>query len=100
METKRMNEIYENIAKQINDMIPTEWEKVWMYAEVLEDACEVYFYFSPIESKEVVYSHDIPEEYKCNYKLVNNKAIVPSDIELENNNRSRSAKLRIIERIK
>ena len=43
---------------------------------------------------------DIPEEYKCNYKLVNNKAIVPSEMELDNNNRSRSAKLRIIERIK
>lgn len=43
---------------------------------------------------------NIPDEYKCNYKLVNNKAIVPSDEELENNNRSRSAKLRIIERIK
>lgn len=43
---------------------------------------------------------DIPEEYKCNYKLVNNKAIIPSSEELDNNNRSRSAKLRIIERIK
>ena len=43
---------------------------------------------------------DIPEEYKCNYKLVNNKAIVPTNEELEFNNRSRSAKLRIIERIK
>jgi len=43
---------------------------------------------------------NIPEEYTCNYKLVNNKAIVPTDVELENNNRSRSAKLRIIERIK
>lgn len=43
---------------------------------------------------------NIPEEYKCNYKLVNNKAIVPSSEELDNNNRSRSAKLRIIERIK
>ena len=43
---------------------------------------------------------NIPEEYLSNYKLVNNKAIVPSNAELENNNRSRSAKLRIIERIR
>ena len=43
---------------------------------------------------------NIPEEYMSNYKLVNNKAIIPGDFELENNNRSRSAKLRIIERIK
>ena len=34
------------------------------------------------------------------YKLVNNKAIVPSEEELEVNPRARSAKLRVIERIK
>lgn len=43
---------------------------------------------------------NIPEEYLSNFKLVNNKAIIPSDMELDNNNRSRSAKLRIIERIR
>lgn len=42
----------------------------------------------------------IPEEYMSNYKLVNHKAIVPSNEELEDNNRSRSAKLRVIERIR
>lgn len=43
---------------------------------------------------------NIPEEYLSNFRLVNNKAIIPSDMELDNNNRSRSAKLRIIERIR
>lgn len=43
---------------------------------------------------------DIPKEYLPDYKLVNKNVIVPSDEELERNNRSRSAKLRIIERIK
>ena len=43
---------------------------------------------------------NIPEEYMSSYRLVNNKAIVPTDDELENNNRSRSAKLRVIERIR
>jgi len=40
----------------------------------------------------------IPLEYLPNYKLI--KTIEPSNEELEKNNRSRSAKLRIIERIK
>ena len=35
-----------------------------------------------------------------NYRLVNNKVIIPSDEEMEINPRSKSAKLRIIERIK
>ena len=43
---------------------------------------------------------NIPEEYLPDYVLVNNKAITPSDEELEENNRSRSSKLRVIKRIK
>ena len=43
---------------------------------------------------------NIPEEYLPDFELVNNKAITPSDEELENNNRSRSSKLRVIRRIK
>ncbi len=43
---------------------------------------------------------DIPEEYLPDFKLVNKDVIIPSQEELERNNRSRSAKLRIIERIK
>ena len=41
----------------------------------------------------------IPEEYQPKLKLINKKPILPSDKELEENSRSRSAKLRIVERI-
>ena len=43
---------------------------------------------------------NIPDEYLPDFKLVVNKAILPSEEELANNNRARSAKLRVIERIK
>ena len=43
---------------------------------------------------------NIPDNYLPDFKLVNKKAIIPSDEEIEFNNRSRSSKLRIIERIK
>jgi 16S rRNA (cytosine1402-N4)-methyltransferase len=42
---------------------------------------------------------NIPFEYKPTIKLVNKKPIVASSKELEENSRSKSAKLRIIERI-
>ena len=42
----------------------------------------------------------IPEEYLPNYKLINTKVITPCNKELTENNRSRSAKLRVIERVK
>ena len=43
---------------------------------------------------------NIDPKYLPDFKLVVNKAIIPSEEELESNNRSRSAKLRIIEKIK
>ena len=42
---------------------------------------------------------DIPDEYKPKIKLINKKPIFPSEEELKNNSRSKSAKLRIIERV-
>ena len=41
----------------------------------------------------------IPEEYQPKIKLINKKPIIPSTEEMNNNPRSKSAKLRIIERI-
>jgi 16S rRNA (cytosine1402-N4)-methyltransferase len=41
----------------------------------------------------------IPEEYKPILKLISRKPVVPSEEELENNNRARSAKLRIAEKL-
>ena len=43
---------------------------------------------------------NIPEEYLPNFMIINKKPIIPTNKELSENNRSRSAKLRIIERVK
>lgn len=43
---------------------------------------------------------NIPENYLPEIKLVNKKPIVPSEKEMKENSRSKSAKLRVIERIK
>lgn len=43
---------------------------------------------------------NIPDEYLPSYRLVVNKAIIPSEEELKKNPRARSSKLRVIERIK
>jgi 16S rRNA (cytosine1402-N4)-methyltransferase len=40
----------------------------------------------------------VPDEYQPSYKII--KTIEPSDLELDSNNRARSAKLRVIERTK
>lgn len=43
---------------------------------------------------------NIPKEYLPDFRLVENKAIIPSEEEIEKNPRARSSKLRVIERIK
>ena len=43
---------------------------------------------------------NVPDEYLPNYMIINKKPITPSEKELSENNRSRSSKLRIIERVK
>lgn len=50
--------------------------------------------------KEVKGLPNIPKEYLPDFKIVTKKPIIPSKEELEENNRSRSSKLRVIERIK
>lgn len=42
----------------------------------------------------------IPEEFQPDLKLITRKPLVPSEEELTENNRSRSAKLRIVEKVK
>lgn len=43
---------------------------------------------------------NIPNEYLPDFELVTSKAIVPTSQEIEQNNRSRSSKLRVLKRIK
>ncbi|MBR3211216.1 MAG: 16S rRNA (cytosine(1402)-N(4))-methyltransferase RsmH [Bacilli bacterium] len=43
---------------------------------------------------------NIPKEYLPDFKLITNKAIAPTEEELERNPRARSSKLRVMERIK
>ncbi|CZR01894.1 16S rRNA (cytosine(1402)-N(4))-methyltransferase RsmH [Trichococcus ilyis] len=42
----------------------------------------------------------LPSEYEADYKLISRKPILPDEVELSENSRSQSAKLRIIERVK
>ncbi len=75
MESSRMNEIYHDIASKVNDLIPVEWEKVFLYGEVLYDSERVFFYFVPKANHELVYSLDIWRKYnieRSTYKTYRN----------------------------
>ncbi|MFT3656776.1 putative antitoxin YezG [Bacillus sp. B01(2024)] len=64
-----LENIYLQIADVIRRMIPSEWCKVVLYAEILDDSREVYFFFQTPENDEYIYSHDIPEQFQVSKKI-------------------------------
>lgn len=66
----------------------------------LEDRIVKHIFKSNSEVPDIVKGlPDIPDEYKPKIKLINKKPIVASDKEINENSRSKSAKLRVIERV-
>ncbi len=43
METRKMQDLYQLIGEKLNDIIPGEWTKIYLYAEVLDDSTMVLF---------------------------------------------------------
>ncbi|MDN4184742.1 TIGR01741 family protein [Bacillus subtilis] len=63
METKKMQDLYQLISQKLNDIIPCEWTKIYLYAEVLDDSTMVLFHFRTPENNQIIYSQDLPSHY-------------------------------------
>ncbi|KMY19568.1 immunity protein YezG family protein [Bacillus pumilus] len=66
---EKIEENYKEIAEILNEMIPVEWDKVWMYAEIVDDSSEVNFYFCNPDSEELIYGHNIPGKYSVSNSI-------------------------------
>lgn len=64
-----MGQLYQQIGKHLNEIIPSEWTKIFLYAEILDDSSEVYFFFNTPQSEEYIYSHDIPKQFDVSKKI-------------------------------
>ncbi|MCC2529342.1 TIGR01741 family protein [Bacillus halotolerans] len=58
-----MQDLYQLISQKLNDIIPCEWTKIYLYAEVLDDSTMVLFHFRTPEHNQIIYSQDIPSHY-------------------------------------
>lgn len=93
-------EVFENAVKQALDLVKVGGRVCVITFHSLEDRIvkKIFKKFSEVD--EVVKGMpNIPDEYKPLIKIINNKPIVASSNEIEKNSRSKSAKLRVIERI-
>jgi uncharacterized protein (TIGR01741 family) len=59
METNVMEDIYGRIANILNEMIPEDWDRVYLYAQVSEGVQSFYFHYYPQGQNSTVYSPDI-----------------------------------------
>ncbi|QWF76481.1 TIGR01741 family protein [Bacillus subtilis] len=58
-----MQDLYQLISQKLNDIIPCEWTKIYLYAEVLDDSTMVLFHFRTPGNNQIIYSQDIPSHY-------------------------------------
>ena len=67
--TKKIKEMYEDIQRRIFYMIPEKWEKLYLYASVMDridghKTGELFFYYIPkgIFKKNPVNVYEIPQQ--------------------------------------
>ena len=74
-QTQKTKEIYEDIQRKIFYMIPEKWEKLYLYASVIDteegkEKGEMFFYYIPkgILKKNPVNVYQIPAKFNLNEK--------------------------------
>ena len=66
---EKLNEMYQQIASKINEMIPVEWERVYTMAYMNEESEEVFFNYTTPGSEELHYYTAIPKEHSVSKKI-------------------------------
>lgn len=56
MVTKEMEQIYQEVADLLMEMIPEKWREIFLYAEMSEGMQTIFFYYYPDRKTESVYS--------------------------------------------
>jgi len=99
IEVNKELEVFEDSVKQALDLLKVDGRLAVITFHSLEDKiCKKVFKEVSSVDEHLKKLPIIPEEYQPRFKIVG--VITPSKEELENNNRARSATLRVIERIR
>lgn len=71
MNVGELQNIYQKISTTLNETIPEEFDKVYLYAQVTEDTSEVYFYYYPKGQTKPIYIYDITKLFDFEEKEFN-----------------------------
>ena len=68
---QELNKLYTEIAQQVNEMIPIDWDNFYFNGEVKDEEGGVFFFFTPEGEEQHVYSHYIPKFYSVDKRAYN-----------------------------
>lgn len=91
--------VFERALEQALEIINVEGRVSVITFHSLEDRICKSIFKEKTTTKDIPGLPIMPEHLKAHYKLINKKAYIATESELEQNNRAHSAKLRVIERI-
>jgi 16S rRNA (cytosine1402-N4)-methyltransferase len=91
-------DVLNQVLAQLNDLLNPGGRIVIITFHSLEDRI-VKHYFKENSEVQIIKGMPIAIEPKPNYKLINKKPIIPSEEEMKYNSRSRSAKLKVAEKL-
>ncbi|MBC2176472.1 DUF600 family protein [Listeria booriae] len=80
MNTTKMEELYQEIATEINMIIPEQWSEVLLYSEVEEHSDATFFYYYPMGKSTPIYSLDIEDIEGVDVEEVDNGLSNLSDL--------------------
>lgn len=63
--TNRVEELYQEIADVIVDIVPEKWKKVYVNAQVQGMDSKAFLYYVPAKSEDVMSGAHIPEKFKA-----------------------------------
>ncbi|PFK77603.1 cytoplasmic protein [Priestia megaterium] len=69
----QLQELYQEIAETVNNMIPEEWEKFYFYAQIDESGGRTYFFYKYIRDHSYKYSLDILKHFNISELEFNNE---------------------------
>ncbi len=64
MNTEKLEEIYNDLARILDDMIPEDWSEIYLFAQLWESMYTMYFFYNTKNKENPVYIFDIPKNYE------------------------------------
>lgn len=75
MDTTKCELLYSEIGNKLNEIIPTKWRKILLYAEVEPGVVSYHYCFYEASKGELIHFADVDKKYKVNSDVLKLKGL-------------------------